>query len=96
MYIQLGRYPEAMEALKQSIALRPTLRHTGTWRRFTFTCAAIRIRPRACEQALKIDPKDWLNWGDLGTRCFRFRRAARRRRAAYQKAIELVEADGWR
>jgi tetratricopeptide (TPR) repeat protein len=44
------------------------------------------------EQALKIDPKDWLNWGNLGDTLFQIpaRRAEARR--AYQKAIELGKA----
>jgi tetratricopeptide (TPR) repeat protein len=44
------------------------------------------------QQALKIDDKDWLNWGNLGDTLYQI--PARRQEAlsAYRKAIELANA----
>src|SRR5947207_7380131 len=43
------------------------------------------------QEALKIDPKDWLNWGNLGDTLYQV--PARRAEAvsAYRKAIELAK-----
>ncbi len=41
------------------------------------------------EQALKIDPNDWLNWGGLGDALFQIPARRAEARAAYRKAIEL-------
>ncbi len=44
------------------------------------------------QQALKIDPKDWQNWGNLGDTLFQIPARREEARSAYQKAIELGRA----
>jgi tetratricopeptide (TPR) repeat protein len=43
------------------------------------------------QQALKIDPKDWQNWGNLGDTLFQIPARRAEARSAYQKAIELAK-----
>jgi Flp pilus assembly protein TadD len=44
------------------------------------------------QQALKIDPKDWLNWGNLGDALIQIPTRRAEARNAYQKAIDLAQA----
>jgi eukaryotic-like serine/threonine-protein kinase len=43
------------------------------------------------KQALKIDSKDWLNWGNLGDTLFQIPSRRSEALSAYQKAIELAK-----
>ena len=42
------------------------------------------------QQALKIDDKDWLNWGNLGDTLYQIPARRTDSLAAYQKAIQLA------
>jgi len=90
IYLLLGRYGEAVDALKQSSALRPSFESYGNLGAAYFYMRRYQDSAENLQQALKIDDKDWLNWGNLGDTLYEI--PARRRDAlsAYHKAIELA------
>jgi len=90
MHLLLGQYNEAVEALKQSIALRPTAVAYGNLGAAYFYMRRYQDSADSLQQGLKIDDKDWLNWGNLGDTLYQV--PARRPEAlnAYRKAIELA------
>jgi eukaryotic-like serine/threonine-protein kinase len=92
IYLLLGQYKEAVEALKQSIALRSTAESYGNLGTVYFYMRRYSDSVDSLQQALKIDPKDWLNWGNLGDTLFQIPARRAEARSAYQKAIELAQA----
>jgi tetratricopeptide (TPR) repeat protein len=91
MNLMLGQYPPAVEAFKQSIALRPTAVAYGNLGAVYFYMRQYADSADNLQQALRIDPRNWENWGNLGDTLFQI--PARRAEAlsAYQKAIELAK-----
>jgi tetratricopeptide (TPR) repeat protein len=90
MYLLLGRYREAVDVLKQSTALRPSFESYGNLGAAYFYMRRYQDSAENLQQALKIDDRDWLNWGNLGDTLYQI--PARRQEAlsAYRKAIELA------
>ncbi len=90
MYLLLGRYGEAVDVLKQSTALRPSFESYGNLGAAYFYMRRYQDSAENLQQALKLDDKDWLNWGNLGDTLYQI--PARRQEAlnAYRKAIELA------
>jgi eukaryotic-like serine/threonine-protein kinase len=91
-YLFQERYQEAVEELKRSIALRPTFQAYGNLGAAYFYLRRYDDSAESLQQALKIDDKDWLNWGNLGDTLYQV--PARRSEAlsAYRRAIELGNA----
>jgi serine/threonine-protein kinase len=89
-YLLLGRYREAVDLLGQSNTLRPTFQAYGNLGAAYFYMGRYQDSAQSLQQALKIDDKDWLNWGNLGDTLFQI--PARRQEAlsAYRKAIDLA------
>jgi serine/threonine-protein kinase len=87
-----GRYQEAVEALKKSISLQPSFLAYGNLGNAYFYLRRYEDSANAIKEALKIDEKDWLNWGNLGDTLYQM--ASRRAEAlnAYRKAIDLATA----
>jgi tetratricopeptide (TPR) repeat protein len=92
IYLLLGRYREAVNALKQSSALRPSFESYGNLGAAYFYMRRYQESAESLQQALKIEDKDWLNWGNLGDTLYQI--TSRRPDAlnAYRKAIELSRA----
>jgi tetratricopeptide (TPR) repeat protein len=90
MYLLLGRYNEAVEALKQSIALRPTAVAYGNLGAAYFYMRRYQDSADSLQQGLKIDDKDWLNWGNLGDTLYQIPKRRPEAMSAYRKAIELA------
>jgi serine/threonine protein kinase/tetratricopeptide (TPR) repeat protein len=91
VYSQLGQYQEAVEALQQSIALRSTFVAYGNLGAVYFYMRRYSDSAESLQQALKIDPRDWQNWGNLGDTLFQIPARSAEARSAYQKAIELAK-----
>jgi len=91
-YSQLGRYTEAIEALKHSIDLRPHFVAYGNLGAAYFYLRRYTDSAATYQQALRIDPADWQNWGNLGDTLFQIPARRVEAREAYQKAIELARA----
>ena len=88
-YLYLGEYRQAVEQLERSIALRPTFDAYGNLGAAYFYLLHYEDAANTLQKALKMDDKDWGNWGSLGDALYQI--PARRGEAlsAYRKAIEL-------
>ena len=65
IYAAQGLYPEAIQAFNRSIALRPS---SDAYSNLGYTYTLMNRNPEAItalEQALKLDERDWMNWGNL-------------------------------
>jgi serine/threonine-protein kinase len=90
MYLLLGRYNEAVAALKQSMALRPTAAAHGNLGAAYFYMRRYQDSADSLQQALRIDDKDWLNWGNLGDTLYQIPKRRPEAMSAYRKAVELA------
>ncbi len=98
-YVNLGAayneqrmFREAIEPLRKSILLRPTYAAyvnigTAYFGQHDFAQAAANS-----EQALKLDPKQYVTWGNLGEARY-YSGAKKESVPAYQKAIELAKEE---
>jgi Tfp pilus assembly protein PilF/TolB-like protein len=89
--LMVGQYQEAVEAFNRSIALRPTGQVYGNLGAAYFYMRHYQDSAENLQQALKIDPKDWLNWGNLGDTLFQISERRAEAKSAYQKAIALAK-----
>src|ERR1700677_563556 len=89
--LMVGQYQEAVDAFNRSIALRPTGQVYGNLGAAYFYMRHYHASAENLQQALKIDPKDWLNWGNLGDTLFQISERRAEAKSAYQKAIELAK-----
>ena len=92
IYLLLGRYGEAVDALKQSNSLRPSYESNGNLGAAYFYMRRYQDSADSLQQALKIDDKDWLNWGNLGDTLYQIPSRRGDALVAYRKAIELARA----
>jgi eukaryotic-like serine/threonine-protein kinase len=90
IYLLVGRYGEALDALKQSNTLRPSYESYGNLGAAYFYVRRYEDSAESLQQALKIDDKDWLNWGNLGDTFYQIPSRRADALAAYRKAIELA------
>jgi tetratricopeptide (TPR) repeat protein len=89
--LMVGRFQDAVDAFNRSIALRPTGQVYGNLGAAYFYMRHYPDSAENLQQALKIDPKDWLNWGNLGDTLFQISARRADAKSAYQKAIELAK-----
>jgi eukaryotic-like serine/threonine-protein kinase len=90
MYLLLGNYNESVEALKESAALRPTFEAYGNLGAAYFYMRRYAESADSLQQALKIDDKDWLNWGNLGDTLYQIPERRQDGMKAYRQAIALA------
>ncbi len=90
IYLLLGRYGEGVEQLKRSIALHPSAESYGNLGTAYFYMRRYDDSADSLQHALKIDDKDWLNWGNLGDALYQIPARRADAAAAYRKAIELA------
>jgi tetratricopeptide (TPR) repeat protein len=91
-YLYLGQYQAGVETLQQGIMLRPTFESYGNLGACLFYMRRYAEAAGSLQEAVKIDPNDWLNWGNLGDTLYQI--PARRQESldAYRKAIVLAKA----
>jgi tetratricopeptide (TPR) repeat protein/TolB-like protein len=89
--LMVGQYQDAVDAFNRSIALRPTGQVYGNLGAAYFYMRHYQDSAENLQQALTIDPKDWLNWGNLGDTLFQISERRAEAKSAYQKAIELAK-----
>jgi len=90
IYLLLGRYKEAVDLLRQSAALRPSPESYGNLGAAYFYMARYQDSAENLQQALKIDDRDWLNWGNLGDTLHQIPTHRQEALSAYHKAIDLA------
>jgi serine/threonine-protein kinase len=81
-----------VEALKKSIALRPTAESYGNLGAAYFYLRKYDDAAESFQQALKIDDKDWLNWGNLGDALYQVPARRPEAKSAYRRAVGLAKA----
>ncbi|MGA7683453.1 MAG: tetratricopeptide repeat protein [Terriglobales bacterium] len=91
-YLQIGRYSETVDALKKSIALRPDPVAYGNLGAAYFCLRRYEDSAETMQDALKIDDKDWQNWGNLADALYQIPSRRADARQAYQKAVDLAKA----
>jgi tetratricopeptide (TPR) repeat protein len=92
IYLAMGRYSEALDALNRSNALHPT---SDAYLNLGYVYTLMHRYPdaiAALEQALKIDDRDWMIWGNLADALYWS--SSRRGEAAgkYDKAISIARS----
>jgi eukaryotic-like serine/threonine-protein kinase len=88
--LMVGQYQEAVDAFGRSLSLRPTSQVYGNLGTAYFYMRRYPDSAENLQQALKIDPKDWLNWGNLGDTLFQIPTRRAEAKSAYQQAVELA------
>lgn len=91
IYLLLGRYQDAVDTLKKSNDLRPSFESYGNLGATYFYMRRYQESADSLQQALKIDDKDWLNWGNLGDTLYQIPQRRTDSLAAYEKAIDLAK-----
>jgi eukaryotic-like serine/threonine-protein kinase len=85
-----GQYREAVDALKNSIALRPTFAAYGNLGTAYFYLRRYEDAADSLQEALRIDDKDWLNWGNLGDTLYQMPSRRVEATNSYRKACDLA------
>jgi tetratricopeptide (TPR) repeat protein/tRNA A-37 threonylcarbamoyl transferase component Bud32 len=87
--VEQGKYAEAVAPLKRSIALRPTYGAYANLGNTYFTSARFAEAAAAYREAAKLDPKQYVTWGNLGAALFYGGNKDEARRV-YQKALDIA------
>ena len=91
-YNDVGRYLEAIEPLKKSIAIRPSYGGYANLGTSYFGVHKFADAAAAYEKATKLDPEQYVTWGNLGAAQY-YVGARSESATAYRKAIELATVD---
>jgi len=89
-YVTEGHYQDAIGAFNHSIALRPS---ADAYNNLGYTYTLMNRFPEAItalEQALKIDDRDWMNWGNLGDALYWSLNRRNESAPNYRKALEIA------
>jgi tetratricopeptide (TPR) repeat protein len=92
MYLLLGRYPEAIEALKHSIDLRPRYEAYGNLGYAYFLLHQFPEAVAALEEGIKLDGRAWPLWGNLGDTLYWSADRRPQAPSKYRQAISLANA----
>jgi eukaryotic-like serine/threonine-protein kinase len=87
-----GHYQDAVDELKKSIELRPTFDAYGNLGAAYFYLRRYEDSAGTVREALKIDDRDWQNWGNLADALYQIPAQRAEALNAYQKAIDLASA----
>jgi serine/threonine protein kinase/tetratricopeptide (TPR) repeat protein len=88
-YVNMDRNADAIEPLKKSIAIRPTVAAYVNLGAAYFGLNRFADEAAAYEEAIKLDPKEYVTWGNLAeARYYTGNKSAAM--DAYHKAIELA------
>ena len=85
-----GRYQDALDALKHSIQLRPS---PDAYNNLGYVYMLVGRHPEAVaslEQALRIDDRDWMNWGNLGDALYWSSGRRNEAEGKYQRAVSMA------
>jgi tetratricopeptide (TPR) repeat protein len=91
-YNDVGRYLEAIEPLKKSIAIRPSYGGFANLGTSYFGVHKFADAAAAYEKATKLDPGQYITWGNLAAAQY-YGGARNESAPAYRRAIELASAD---
>ncbi len=89
-YAAMGRYADAIPNLEKSVAIRPSAWGYANLATTYFYLRRFADEARACEQAVKLDERDYDLWGDLADAYYWAPGKRSLAEGAYRKAIELA------
>ncbi|MGB9073489.1 MAG: tetratricopeptide repeat protein [Terriglobales bacterium] len=92
IYLYMGQYREAVEVLQRSAALHPSGESFINLGSAYFYLHRYDDSVDSLRQAVKIDDKDWLSWGNLGDTLYQVPARRAEAKDAYGKAIERAKA----
>ncbi len=88
-YTNMGRYAEAIEPLKKSIAIRPSYAAYVNLGTTYFGLNEFADAAKAYEEAIKLNPAQHVTWGNLGD-ARKYLGAKNEALSAYHKAVDLA------
>ena len=91
-YVNMDRNADAIEPLKKSIAIRPTVAAYVNLGVAYFGLHRFADEAAAYEEAIKLDPKEYVTWGNLAEARY-YAGAKSAAMDAYHRAIELAEEE---
>jgi tetratricopeptide (TPR) repeat protein len=92
VYLNLGRYAEAIPVFEHSVAIRPTADAYSNLATAYFYQQRFPEAARTYEQAVKLNQLDYEMWGNLGDAYYWAPSQQGEAPPAYRKAISLAEA----
>jgi serine/threonine-protein kinase len=92
IYVQQGRYREAIPTLERSVAIRTTATALSNLATAYFYQRRFADSVRPYEEAVKLDERNYVFWGNLGDALYWTPGRRAEAAAAYRKAIALAEA----
>src|SRR5208337_2374776 len=92
IYDQNGQYEKAVDPLKKSISLRPSYQGYVNLGAAYFGLDRLDDSAAAYEEAAKLDPQQYVVWGNLGDVLF-YSGKKEQSQAPLRKAVELASAD---
>jgi len=91
-YNDVGHYLEAIGPLKKSISLRPSYGGYANLGTSYFGVHKFAEAEQAYEQATKLEPHQYVTWGNLGSARY-YGQGPKESASAFRKAIELASAE---
>jgi serine/threonine protein kinase/tetratricopeptide (TPR) repeat protein len=92
IYFAQGQYRDAVEALQRSVALHPSVESYINLGTAYFYLRRYDDATDSLQRALKIDDKDWQNWGNLADTLYQIPSRRPEAMSAYSKAIDRAKA----
>jgi tetratricopeptide (TPR) repeat protein/predicted Ser/Thr protein kinase/TolB-like protein len=92
IYGDMGQYDKAIDPLKKSIAIRPSYAGYVNLGTSYFGLNQYADAAAAYEEATKLDPQQYVTWGDLGEALF-YSPGKDQSAAPLRKAVDLAEAE---
>jgi serine/threonine protein kinase/tetratricopeptide (TPR) repeat protein len=92
IYVETGQYEKAIDPLKKSITIRPSYAGYVNLGASYFGLQRFDEAAAAYEEAAKLDPQQYVIWGNLGDALYRSGKKDQSA-APLHKAIDLAEAD---
>ncbi len=91
-YNDIGRFLEAIESLKKSVALRPSYGGYTNLGTSYFGLHRLNEAVAAYQEAVKLDPKQYVTWGNLGAAQY-YGGAKQDAQRSYRTAAELAGSE---
>jgi len=92
IYSDMGQYDKAIDPLKKSIAIRPSYAGYVDLGTSYFGLNRYAEAAAACEEAIKLDPQQYVTWGNLGEALY-YSGKKDQSVAPYRKAVELASGE---
>jgi serine/threonine-protein kinase len=92
IYSDMGQYEKAIDPLRKSIAIRPSYYGYVNLCTSYFGLTRFDEAASACQEAIKLDPQQYVTWGNLGE-AFYYAGKKDQSVAPYRKAVELASGE---